>query len=221
MNIFNQSKFSTKLLAAFVICALITLAVGTLGMVGVSRLATALSLTFSNNLVSAANTNETMASLIAHNRGLFRLLDAQVGDVAEADKMRVRQALATDLARAEKAFAAYRTTPMEEDEQEAGEKYEELWSAYVTGSQKILELIDAGDYVQARARLHTLSLDVFSKARECLRVMIDSTNRQIKEAADAAQELKASSTRLLLIGIAVAFLVAITLGVLITRMITR
>ena len=34
MNILNQSGFSTRLLFSFVICALITLAVGGLGMVG-------------------------------------------------------------------------------------------------------------------------------------------------------------------------------------------
>ncbi|GID03082.1 hypothetical protein TMM008_02840 [Pseudomonas sp. 008] len=62
MNIFSQSKFSIKLLVAFVVCALITLAVGALGMVGISRLAAALLLTFSNSLVSVGATNKTTAS---------------------------------------------------------------------------------------------------------------------------------------------------------------
>lgn len=221
MNILNQSKFSTKLLTAFVICALITLAVGGLGMAGINRLATALSLTFSNSLVSVGNVNETLSSLTAHNRGLYRLLDAQAGDVSEADKTRVREALATDLARAEKAFATYRATPLEADERAAGDKYEELWRGYVAGAQKVIELMDAGDLAQARTRLHTLSLDVFNNSREYLRVMIDSNNRQIKEGAEGAQELKASSTLMLLVGIVIAFLVAAALGILITRMITR
>ncbi|WP_454834609.1 methyl-accepting chemotaxis protein [Pseudomonas lini] len=218
----NQSKFSTKLLSSFVICALITLAVGGVGMVGINRLATALSLTFSNSLVSASNTGETLISLTAHNRGLYRLLDAQAGDVPEADRTRVRQALTTDLARAEKAFATYRTTPMEEeDEQAAGDKYEELWPTYVTGAQKVIELMDAGDLAQARTRLNVLSAGVFKNSREYLRVMIDSTNRQIKERAERAQELEASSRLMLLVGIVIAFLVAVALGILITRMITR
>jgi methyl-accepting chemotaxis protein len=221
LNILNQSKFSTKLLTAFVICALITLAVGGLGMAGINRLATALSLTFSNSLVSVGNVNETLSSLTAHNRGLYRLLDAQAGGVSEADKTRIRQTLATDLARAQKAFATYRATPLEDDERAAGDKYEELWRGYVSGAQKILELMDAGDLAQARTGLHTLSLDVFNNSREYLRVMIDSNNRQINEGAEGAQELKASSTLILLVGIVIAFLVAAALGILITRMITR
>ena len=43
-------------------------------MVGINRLATALSLTYSSNRVSVGNINETMTSLVAHNRGLYRLL---------------------------------------------------------------------------------------------------------------------------------------------------
>ncbi len=221
MNILSQSKFSTKLLTAFVICALITLAVGGLGMMGISRLATALSLTFSNSLVSEGNINKTLTSLIAHNRGLYRLLDAHAGDVPEADKTRVRQNLAKDLAQAENAFATYRTTLLEDDERAAGDKYEALWPSYVARAQKIIELMDAGDIAQARTRLNELSLEEFNKSRKYLRGMIDSTNRQIKERAEEGQEIEASSRLTLMVGIVIAFLVAIALGILIARMITR
>ncbi len=71
MNILRQFKFSTKLLSAFIICALITLAVGGLGMTGVTRLGNALEQTFSNNLVSVGNTNETLTSMTAHNLTLI------------------------------------------------------------------------------------------------------------------------------------------------------
>ncbi|RMQ50130.1 Methyl-accepting chemotaxis protein [Pseudomonas cichorii] len=221
MNILSQSKFSTKLLTAFIICALITLAVGGLGMVGISRLSDALALTFSNNLVSVGNTNETLTSLTAHNRGLYRLLDAQDGGVSETDKERVRQALAADLERTQKVFATYRATPLEDDERAAGDQLEQLMPGYIAGSNKVYELMNAGDSVQARSRLNTLASEDFVKARGLLRVMIDSNNRQIKEGAIAAAELKASATWLLMGGVLIAFIVAITLGILITRMITR
>ncbi|MBX8487429.1 methyl-accepting chemotaxis protein [Pseudomonas cichorii] len=220
MNILSQSKFSTKLLAAFIACALITLAVGGLGMVGISRLSDALALTFSNNLVSVGNTNETLTSLTAHNRGLYRLLDAQDGGVPEADKERVRQALAADLERMQKVFATYRATPLESDEKAAGDEFEKLMPAYISGARKVSELMTAGNLTEARSRLNTLSGEDFVKARSLLRVMIDSNNRQIKEGAIAAAELKSSSTLMLLAGIAIAFVVAIILGILITRMIT-
>ncbi|WP_122575543.1 methyl-accepting chemotaxis protein [Pseudomonas viridiflava] len=221
MNILRQFKFSTKLLSAFIICALITLAVGGLGMTGVTRLGNALEQTFSNNLVSVGNTNETLTSMTAHNRGLYRLLDAQDGGVSETDKERVRQALADDLARAQKVFAAYRATPLEDDERVAGDQLEQMLPAYIAGSQQVIEMMRAGDLQNARTRLNTLSTEGFVKIRAYLRTIIDSNNRQIKEGAVAAAELRNKSVMMLEIGVVIAFIVAILLGIFITRMITR
>ncbi|WP_422394163.1 MCP four helix bundle domain-containing protein [Pseudomonas poae] len=104
-------KISTKLLLSFVLCAFITLGVGALGIKGVIRLASALDLTFSNNLVSVSNTAATLNGLVAHNRGLYRLLDASHGDVAQQDRERVRQDIAAQLKAGLSAYASYRTTP--------------------------------------------------------------------------------------------------------------
>ncbi|MEE4689083.1 methyl-accepting chemotaxis protein [Pseudomonas alliivorans] len=221
MNILRQFKFSTKLLSAFIICALITLAVGGLGMTGVTRLGNALELTFSNNLVSVSNTNETLTSMTAHNRGLYRLLDAQDGGVSETDKERVRQSIADDLARAQKVFSIYRATPLEDDERVAGDQLEQMLPAYIAGSQQVIELMRAGDLQGARTRLNDLSTDGFVKIRAYLRTIIDSNNRQIKEGAVAAAELRNKSVLMLEIGVVIAFIVAILLGIFITRMITR
>nr|WP_249582285.1 methyl-accepting chemotaxis protein [Pseudomonas viridiflava] len=221
MNILRQFKFSTKLLSAFIICALITLAVGGLGMTGVNRLGNALEQTFSNNLVSVGNTNETLTSMTAHNRGLYRLLDAQDGGVSETDKERVRQALADDLARAQKVFAAYRATPLEDDERAAGDQLEQMLPAYIAGSQQVIEMMRAGDLQNARTRLNDLSTEGFVKIRAYLRTIIDSNNRQIKEGAVAAAELRNKSVTMLEVGVVIAFIVAILLGIFITRMITR
>ncbi|MEE4896265.1 methyl-accepting chemotaxis protein [Pseudomonas alliivorans] len=221
MNILRQFKFSTKLLSAFIICALITLAVGGLGMTGVTRLGNALEQTFSNNLVSVSNTNETLTSMTAHNRGLYRLLDAQDGGVSETDKERVRQAIADDLARAQKVFSIYRATPLEDDERVAGDQLEQMLPAYIAGSQQVIELMRAGDLQGARTRLNDLSTGGFVKIRAYLRTIIDSNNRQIKEGAVAAAELRNKSVLMLEIGVVIAFIVAILLGIFITRMITR
>lgn len=69
MNILSRSEFSTKLLTAFVFCALITLLVGAGSILSINRLSTALALTFSDNLVSVGKIGETLSSLTAHNVG--------------------------------------------------------------------------------------------------------------------------------------------------------
>ncbi|MBD9459103.1 methyl-accepting chemotaxis protein [Pseudomonas sp. PDM05] len=214
-------KISTKLLLSFLLCALVTLGVGTLGIKGVVRLATALELTFSNNLVSVSTTAATLNGLVAHNRGLYRLMDASKGDVSQQDRDRVRQDIATELKRSQAAYATYRATPLEADERAAGDKLDQIWPTYISNSERIMAMLDGGQVEQARAQLNSTNNELFRQARELIRVIIESNNRQIKEGAVAADELRSSAMAWMIGGIVMAFLIAIIIGVLITRLITR
>ncbi|WP_339455670.1 methyl-accepting chemotaxis protein [Pseudomonas sp. EA_65y_Pfl1_P120] len=214
-------KISTKLLLSFLLCALVTLGVGLLGIKGGVRLATALEQTFSNNLVSVSNTAATLNGLVAHNRGLYRLMDASKGDVSAQDRDRVRQDIANELKHSQAVYAAYRATPLEDDERAAGDKLDQIWPAYISSSERIMALLDSGRVEQARTQLNTANNELFREARELIRVMIESNNRQIKEGVIAADELRGSALAWMISGIALAFIIAITIGVLITRLITR
>ncbi|WP_294733639.1 methyl-accepting chemotaxis protein [uncultured Pseudomonas sp.] len=214
-------KLSTKLLFSFVLCAVITLAVGTLGINGVSRLATALDSAFSNNLVSVSNTNATLNGLVAHNRGLYRLLDASRGDISSQDRDRVRQDIANELKRSQTAYAIYRATPLEDDERVAGDTLDKIWPNYVASSGQIISMMDAGQTDQARTLLNTSNNELFRQSRDLLKIMVDSNNRQIKEGAQEADVLRSSALQWMVGGIVLAFIVAITIGLLITRLIIR
>ncbi|MBP1128293.1 MULTISPECIES: methyl-accepting chemotaxis protein [Pseudomonas] len=214
-------KISTKLLLSFVMCAFITLGVGALGIKGVIRLASALDLTFSNNLVSVSNTAATLNGLVSHNRGLYRLMDANNGDVAREDRERVRQDVANQLKAGLSAYATYRATPLEDDERAAGDKFDQMLPGYISNSERIVALLDAGQTEQARALLNGTNNEMFRQARELIRVMIDSNNRQIKEGSAAADDLRSSAMNWMIGGIVLAFIIAITVGLLITRLITR
>ncbi|MGY3024217.1 methyl-accepting chemotaxis protein [Pseudomonas lurida] len=214
-------KISTKLLLSFLLCALVTLGVGLLGIKGVVRLSTALELTFSNNLVSVSNTAATLNGLVAHNRGLYRLIDASKGDVSPQDRDRVRQDITQELKRSQASYATYRATPLEDDERAAGDKLDQIWPTYISSSERIMALLDSGQGDQARTLLNTTNNELFRQARELIRVMIESNNRQIKEGTIAAEELRNSALTWMISGIVLAFLIAIIIGVLITRLITR
>jgi methyl-accepting chemotaxis protein len=214
-------KISTKLLLSFLLCAVVTLGVGLLGIKGVVRLATALELTFSNNLVSVSTTAATLNGLVAHNRGLYRLLDASQGDVSQQDRDRVRQDIAKELANSQAAYKIYRATPMEDDERAAGDKLDLLLPTYISNSERIMSLLESNQLEQARAQLNSTNNEIFRQARDLIRVMIESNNRQIKEGSIAAEDLRNSALTWMIGGIVLAFIIAITIGVLITRLITR
>jgi len=214
-------KISTKLLLSFLLCAVVTLGVGLLGIKGVVRLANALELTFSNNLVSVSNTAATLNGLVAHNRGLYRLMDASQGDVSQQDRDRVRQDITKELTNSQAAYKIYRATPLEDDERAAGDKLDQLWPAYISSSERIMSMLESNQLDQARAQLNSTNNEMFRQARDLIRVMIESNNRQIKEGSIAADELRDSALTWMISGIVLAFIIAITIGVLITRLITR
>ena len=214
-------KISTKLLLSFLLCALVTLGVGLLGIKSVVRLANALELTFSNNLVSVSSTSATLNGLVAHNRGLYRLMDASQGDVSQQDRDRVRQDITNELKRSQSAYATYRATPLEDDERAAGDKLDQIWPTYTSNSEHIMSMLDSGQIEQARAQLNSTNNELFRQARDLIRVMVDSNNRQIKEGAVAGEDLRSSALTWMISGIVLAFIIAIIVGVLITRLITR
>jgi methyl-accepting chemotaxis protein len=93
--------------------------------------------------------------------------------------------------------------------------------SYISSAERITAMLDSGKIDQARAELNTTNNELFRQARELIRVIIESNNRQIKEGAIAADELRNSALTWMISGIVLAFIIAITVGVLITRLITR
>ncbi|WP_158892777.1 MULTISPECIES: methyl-accepting chemotaxis protein [unclassified Pseudomonas] len=221
MNWFVNAKLAVKLLVAFVACACITLLVGLLGSDGIASLADALKLTFSNNLVSVSQTNVTATYAVAQNRDLYRLVSLTAVGADAGELEQVRQNLKNDQLASEKAFAIYRATPLEDDERLAGDQMEKDWPLYQASLQRTLAALNKGDLGQVRDLLKGDVQTQYERVLDELKVMVDSNNRQIKEGAAAADESVYRANLWLYSGIAAAFLIAIALGLVITRSIAR
>ncbi|MDT3719601.1 methyl-accepting chemotaxis protein [Pseudomonas oryzihabitans] len=220
MNGFANARLAVKLLTAFVACACITLIVGFLGSRGISSLSDALKLAFSNNLVSVSNTNAATTYAVAQNRDLYRLVSlTAIG--ADANQMdRVRENLRTNQLASEKAFAIYRATPLEDDERAAGDQMDKDWPLYQASVQRTLAALQQGDMNRVRDLLNSEVQTNYEKVLDELKIMVDSNNRQIGEGAQDADTRAYQANLMLYSGILVAFIVAIALGLLITRSIT-
>ena len=221
MNWFYNAKLSTKLFISFALCALITLVVGIIGSQGIGDLSNRLKLTFSNNLVSVAKTNETKANAIAQNRDLYRLLSAVAADAPQSAKDQVVASLRENRAQAEKAYAAYRTTPLEDDERAAGDLMDKDWPAYQAAIDRAVSVALAGDVGAARTLVDGEVRDIYLKVMNELNIMVDSNARQTGEGAVAAGKTESAAKLNLYVGIGVAFLAAFLLGLFISRVISR
>ncbi|WP_206360776.1 MCP four helix bundle domain-containing protein, partial [Pseudomonas viridiflava] len=112
--------------------------------------------------------------------------------------------IANEVKRSQAAYTTYRATPLEDDERAAGDTFDQIWPTYLSSSERILSLLDKGQIEQARTELNTTNNELFRQARELIRVMVESNNRQIKEGAIAAGALRDSALTWMISGIVLA-----------------
>jgi methyl-accepting chemotaxis protein len=221
MSWLNDAKLSTKLITAFVLCALITLVVGLLGSSGVSQLSQSLRAVFENNLVSVAGTAQTKVKAVGQSRDLYRLYVAYATNAPQSVKDEFIASMNANRQASEQAFAEYRRTPLADDERAAGDKMDRDWPAYQAVLQRYIALLQAGDLEQARGLLLGDLQTSYRLVMDELTVMVDSNERQVKQGGIDAGEQEYSAIAVLYTGIVLAFIAALGLGLFISRLISR
>lgn len=221
MNVFRDAKLSTKLLAAFALCAFITLIVGLLGSRGVNELASSLKDVFSNSLFSVAKTAEAKVDAVAQHRDLYQLVNAYVDNEPQSQKDKILSSLQANRIATEKAFAEYRTTPLADDEKVAGDRINAVWPSYQALIDKAIALLSSGDLAGARAMLRNDLQSAHNAVLSDLSIIIESNNRQAAESAVKAEQQESSATTTLYVGVALAFIAAMALGLFISHGISR
>ena len=221
MTWFNDAKLSTKLISAFALSALITLGVGILGGQGVAQLAQSLKSVFQNNLVSVTNTSQAKTKAVGQSRDLYRLYIATASDAPQSTKDEYIASMKANQKASEEAFAAYRKSPLADDERAAGDKMERDWPVYQALVQKYVGLLQAGDLDNGRALLLGDLQKSYRVIMDEITVMVDSNNRQVNDGAQAASRQESSIKTVLYTGITLAFIAAFALGLLISRLISK
>lgn len=216
---FNNLALAKKLAVAFGLCTLITLGIGVVGLNGLKNINTLLDSVLSNNLRSITLVNDAKANVIAHNRDVFRLMSMVYANAPQAEQDRIVASLRSNQADAEKPFAEYRLTPLEPDEKAAGDAFEGDWKNYLTGINAVLERLAAKDVAAANQLLNDQVQPSYRKTMGSFKIIVESNKRQGNEASAAAGATYAKVFWTLGGGILLALLCALTLGIVITRMI--
>lgn len=214
-------KLKFKLLTAFGLCTLITVAMALLGQSGVVELYGQMQDIVSNNLVSIQKTDQIKANAIATNRDFFKAIVLTAANASADDINAALQSYRDNQSEAQTSFKVYRSTPLEPDERAAGDDFERDWPAYVAAMDYGLVALKNGDVGQAR-RLATDSVaPAYKKVVREIKIMVESNARQANEVTEAAATTKAKVTWILIVGCLIAVLCAFTLGMIVTGMITR
>jgi methyl-accepting chemotaxis protein len=221
MSWLTNLKLKSKLLSAFCLCALITVAVGVLGHTGISRLYDLFQSTVTNNLLSITKVDSVKANVIATNRDFFKAIGLSAIKASPDEVNAAIQSLKENQAQAESDFKVYRSTPLQADEKAAGDDFERDWQAYVAAVANTLAVIQSGDIEQASKLAASSVTPTYRRTMAELKIIIESNARQANEATQAGVDTDRQVTWVLIIGSLVAVICAIALGLIVTRMITR
>lgn len=221
MNLLRGTMLSTRLISAFVVCAVVTLGVGFIGYTGITGLKNSVDGIVNNNLISVYSTSNARSNAIAHYRDLHRALLFKFAKADQAKYEDVIRSLADNQQEVEQLFKIYRKTPLQDDERIAGDQFEKSWPAYINASSKVIELAAKGD-LESATRLFEQEVDPeYKKANDDLKIIVASNKRQSDEAAVEAVKTSNTAYWSLAVGVVIAFIAAIILGLLVTRSITR
>lgn len=221
MDALRNIKLSTRLISAFVVCAIITLGVGLLARSGIASIKSTLNAIVSNNLVSVNNTGNARAGAFAYSKDLHAALLFKYTKADSAKFDAAVQSMSENQKEVERLFKEYRQTPLADDERVAGDQFEKDWPTYVQGANKVIALATAGDLDGATQLFQQQVSPIFKGITDQLQVIVASNYRQSGEAADEAEAATAGAYWTLGVGVLIAFLTAIALGMTITRSITR
>ncbi|MDR6179841.1 methyl-accepting chemotaxis protein [Pseudomonas sp. SORGH_AS 211] len=216
---FNNLALAKKLAVAFGLCTAITLGIGAVGLSGIRSVNAQLDNVLNDTLLSISLLNDAKSNVIGHNRDLFRVLSMAYGEAPQSDLQTVITSLRDNQADAEKPFAAYRATPLQADEKQAGDAFEQDWKSYIAGTDAILARLAAKDVAGAAKLLNEQVQPTYRKTMASFKIMIQSNKRQSAEAGTAAHAAYQQAVWALGLGLLLASLCALALGIVITRMI--
>ena len=217
MNWFLRLKLGQKLIVSFVVCALLTTVVGIYALFRIVELGGMLDNTYSNNLVSIQNLADAALRQGLHSRGLTRL--PTLHD-AEDIKTTVERGKGHFQA-FQDAMAKYRATPLSEQEQGLNKQLDAALIPYVDAAEKLQNLVSSGKYEEATQFSYLTVRKQSNDVEKAIRSLMDENAKEAKE-SNARAMANVSEVRITMIAlIAVAFVLAIGLGIFVARIVTR
>ncbi|MDG9922110.1 MULTISPECIES: MCP four helix bundle domain-containing protein [unclassified Pseudomonas] len=217
MQWFINLKLGVKLTITFVLVALVSVVVGLFGIVNLNKVDDMMTSMFNDRLVPIRDLGKVQAETIQYGRRLYvaLLLNSPAETAKQLDENRL------SMRTADEAFTAYRNTQLLDEEKRLIGEYDGQLAAFRTSSQKVIELLQSGQQAEAVVLARSETRDLFKQLNATIAALIKVNN-------DAAQQVNEESTVIsrnigrFMIGLMIAgFVLALVLGLLVTRIISR
>jgi methyl-accepting chemotaxis protein len=210
-------KLATKLIIAFLAVAMISLAVGLIGIYGMRRIVAADKALYEHYTVGLSAVVDFGASVNrARGNTMVSISLTDPKDIqGQKDKAAARKAVL------DKASALYEKTIVQDDDRKLFTQYQAQKDDFFKSVDRIFALVESGKRSEADAFV----LGPFTAVIDQLNATIDQISglnvAGAKEAADANARLSVQMTLLTVVVVAIGALVAVLIGVLLTRSIVK
>ena len=214
---FANLKIATKLIIGFLIVAVIAGVVGIVGLVNITRIVDADTLLFEHNTMGVNYSGNAVAyyQRLKYNAAEMLLLEDEslIKDYIEKINSYINTI--------DDQLAKYETTVSSQDNRERFNEVMQLWEEYKVYLQDMIRYAEKGQYEQVERVLLKDSNEVGDALRDVLFEMSDYNETAAAERAESNQELADTSRNLMVVIIAGGIIIAIALGIYISRVISK
>lgn len=217
---FSQMTLAKKLFIAFSCCALMTLLVGGLGLLGAEHLGRQLNLVF-NDLGKISQLSTIQKNAIEHNRDLYRLVSTS----GFGSDPKVRETIVADIAANRSAMEAFvadsdGSTLIDVEKRLGAVQLGEALPAYLSSAQTLEGHLDRSDLFAARTQMANDTFPKYEQVMAALKVLTDHNATSSASSVAAAKEGLQSLKWELGGAVIAAIVLALAFGLLISRLIS-
>ncbi|TJZ79005.1 methyl-accepting chemotaxis protein [Chitiniphilus eburneus] len=218
MGWFSNMRLGAKLLSAFFLCALLTLLIGGWGLMNATKIGHRAEEIYGINLVGIANLDRANLAQVLHSRTIVRAMtqldqpDEYAATLKRADGY---------LADNKKFWDLYMATRPSENEAKLRIQLDGLFGEYLRLTDDVLRLVKEGRHPEALTLANGDLRAHMRKMDEVFELIAQDNEQQAKVANEENQRMVDNVRNTTIAVVLIAFAVAVALGVLLARMVTR
>ncbi|WP_246237998.1 methyl-accepting chemotaxis protein [Pseudomonas akapageensis] len=210
-------KLGTKLIATFLAVALVALAIGLAAVVNIDKVNRMMTSMYADRLVPIRDLNKIEIEVLQHSRRnyvSYALNDpAQITIQLAENEASVRKI--------EELFNAYRQTSLVDAEKRLIEQYDQQMPAYLASAKAAGALMQAGQMPEALNNLRNETKPLFEALLKTVTALVEVNSTTAEQVNTEADQIVAGISNFMITLMIGGFILALALGLFITRMIVR
>lgn len=217
MKWFANMRLGTKLITTFLVVALVALAIGLAAVINIDKVNGMMSSMYTDRLVPIRDLNKLQVELIQHNRRSY--VAVVLDDMNFTNTLQAESA--ATVRKVDEIFTAYRQTLLVDAEKRLIEQYDQQLPPYLASSQAVLNLMLAGQSNEATSRLRSETKPLFDALLKTVSSMVEINSQTAEQVNTEADHVVSGISSFMMVLMVAGFILALVLGLLITRMIVR